>query len=236
MTKHRVRGLAEHYKLRVYKMLRVWQKKLLIQQQPIDLTFDTPASSTPLELDAGRYEVWLVGGGGGGAMYSTSNVGATKYYAMGGVGGVLHVIIYVPSRTTVSVIVGGNGKSGFRSNPYVLTTGGGYSSITGLTDATITAGGGSGAKITNASSYTPGVQGTNTATGINILSVIENNVNTIISGTDVSSASQKESTAIQNINYLPDTYKGRGGGFSWTSSTLTAQNGGPGFVRIKSVN
>lgn len=222
-------------------MLRVWQKKLLIKQTPIDVSFDTAGTHTA-SLEPGEYDIWLVGGGGGGALWTLNNTSGVKHYAMGGVGGVLHVRVLVLNKTNITVNVGSAGTSRYGVS---ATTGytvsgldGSATSITGLSNANLVAGAGSKASVTVTSTTTtnryPGSQGTNTATGSNVLAVLENNVNTIVSGENVSSATSSGSTCVPNINWPANTDKGRGGGLRWESNRTTMMSGGPGFVRIKS--
>lgn len=224
-------------------MLRVWQKRLLHNRPSVQFDFDTVGTHTQV-IDAGIYDVWLVGGGGGGALLRQSQTG-TKHYARGGVGGVLHVRINVPTQTTITVVVasGATGQMGTFASAGVTVQGtnGNPTTITGFANVTLTANGGTGARIqstsTTASNRYVGTQGQNVASGSNIISILENNVNTIVSTQGTSSAQSRSATGQPNINWEENTQKGCGGDFGWADSTsFINKAGGIGFVRIKTTD
>ena len=217
-------------------MLRAWQKRLLNNRLSVEFEFATAGSHTQV-IDAGIYDIWLVGGGGGGAMVGKT-LSNTKRWARGGVGGVLYVRVKVPIQTTITVNVGAGGNSRIGSNDDVITgNNGNNTTITGFSNVILKAGAGTGATVSGQDSRTAGVQGTNTATGSNVLSVIENNINTITSTTGVSSSTKRTTTGQLNINWAEDTQKGLGGDIGWTTpANIVFKHGGTGFVRIKSVD
>lgn len=239
MTKHKVHGLVEHYKLRVYKMLRVWQKRLLNNRPKVTYEFDTVGEHTQV-LDAGMYDIWLVGGGGGGAVLRSSQSG-TKHWARGGVGGVLHVRVNVPSQVTITVNVasGATSKYGTFSSAGTVAQGdtGHATTITGLANVTLSAGGATGAKVqsssTTATRRDVGVQGTNVANGSNVVAILENNVNTILSTQGTSSSSSRTASGQPNTNWEENTQKGIGGDCGWSGNNFLLKAGGIGFVRIQ---
>lgn len=243
MTKRKAHGLVEHYKLRAYKMLRAWQKRLLHNRPSATFDFSTVGSHEQV-IDAGIYDVWLVGSGGGGALLRSSQSGS-KAWARGGVGGVLHVRINVPEQTTITVNVasGATSRMGTFSSAGTTASGdnGNATSITGFENVTLIAGGGTGASVqsssTTATRRTVGVQGTNTASGANVISVLENNVNIITSTQGTSTATSRQATGQANTNWEEDTQKGCGGDVGWVSSTnYILKAGGVGFVRIKTAD
>lgn len=239
MTKHKAHGLVEHCKLRVCKMLRLWQKDLLNNRPSATFDFSDVGSHEQV-IDAGIYDVWLVGAGGGGACLRSSQSG-TKHWARGGVGGVLHVRINVPVQTTVTVNIGGGGtsRSGTFSGAGTTASGdnGGNTSVVGFANVSLTAGAGTGASVqsssTTATRRNVGVQGTNTASGSNIIAILENNAGTIVSTQGTSSASSRTASGQPNTNWAENTAKGSGGDVGWSGNNFMLRIGGGGFVRIK---
>lgn len=233
MTKHRAHGLAEHYKLRVYKMLRAWQKRLLDNKKIVQYDI-TGSGNHEINLSAGIYDIWLVGAGGGSALSVANNV---KHYANGGVGGVICARVNVPTDTTVTVTIGAGGASRMSFGGSAVADAGGQTTITGLQGVTMHAGAGTGASA-NLSNLSAGIQGTNSATGQNVLSIRENNVNTIISETGISSASSKADQPQANTNWTENVNAGAGGNYSWTATNpvhYRGRYGSNGIARIKSV-
>lgn len=221
-------------------MLRLWQKRLLDNRPSVTFEFTTAGAHSQV-IDAGIYDVWLVGAGGGGAMLRNSRVG-DKAWARGGVGGVIHVRINVPVQTTITVNIGSGGASrmGTFSSAGVTASGdnGGNTSITGFANVTLIAGAGTGASVqstsTTATNRYVGNQGQNTASGSNVIAVLENNLNTITSTQGKSSANARTATGQANTNWSEDTQKGCGGDVGWTGATsFILKAGGIGFVRIK---
>lgn len=206
--------------------------------------FATSGAHTQV-IDAGIYDVWLVGAGGGGSLLRASRTGS-RMYACGGVGGVLHVRINVPAQTTITVNVGSGGATrmlNFTSSGVTATGDNGTATtITGFANLSLSAGAGTGARVqsvsdTMADRYV-GVQGTNNASGSNLIAILENNVNKItsISGTASSTSQRRTASGQANINW-EDTQKGCGGDVGWTSATNhILKAGGVGFVRIKTAD
>lgn len=220
-------------------MLRVWQKRLLNNKPSATFEFATAGAHSQV-IDAGIYDVWLVGGGGGGACLRQSQTNS-KAWARGGVGGVLHVRINVPVQTTITVNVasGASSRQANFTSAGVTVSGnnGNATSITGFANVTLIAGGGTGATVqstsTTATRRDVGTQGTNTASGSNVIAVIENNVNTIASTQGTSSASSRTASGQPNTNWAENTQKGCGGDVGWAGNSFILKVGGIGFVRIK---
>lgn len=228
-------------------MLRVWQKKLLNNKTDQQFDFGTPGSYSHV-FEAGIWEIWLVGGGGGGASASVGEYyGRVDEWAKGGVGGVIGVKIKVLEKTTATINI-----ANVTNSVYINTTDGEITaqngqntSITGLDGVDLVAGGGGGAYVylrrysssSRVATRTPGVQGTNTATGENLIEIIENNKNIIISENGELGVVQRY--AQPNTNWAEDTSRGCGGSVYFTGSDISsavAISGGIGFVRIKTSN
>lgn len=222
-------------------MLRAWQKRLLDNRPAVTYEFATAGTHEQV-IDAGIYDVWLVGAGGGGACLRSGKSGA-KHWARGGVGGVLHVRINVPVQTTITVNIGsgGSSRSGVFSSAGTTASGdnGNITSIVGFENVSLTAGAGTGASVqsssTTATRRNVGVQGTNTASGSNIIAILENNAQTIISTQGTSSASSRTASGQPNTNWTEDTAKGSGGDVGWSDNSFMLLIGGSGFVRIYSI-
>ena len=238
MTKRKAHGLVEHCKLRVCKMLRLWQKDLLNNRPSATFEFSEVGSHEQV-IDAGTYDVWLVGAGGGGACLRSGQSG-TKHWARGGVGGVLHVRVNVPVQTTITVNIGGGGssRSGIFASAGTTASGdiGGNTSIVGFENVSLTAGAGTGASVQSSSTTSTrrnvGVQGTNTASGSNIIAILENNAQEIVSTQGTSSANSRTASGQPNTNWTEDTAKGSGGDVGWSGNNFMLRTGGDGFVRI----
>lgn len=220
-------------------MLRAWQKRLLDNRPSVTFEFATAGAHSQV-IDAGIYDVWLVGGGGGGACLRQSQTNS-KAWARGGVGGVVHVRINVPVQTTITVNVasGASSRQANFTSAGVTASGdnGNATSITGFANVTLIAGGGTGARVqsssTTATRRDVGVQGTNTASGSNVIAILENNVNTIASTQGTSSAQSRTASGQANTNWAEDTQKGCGGDVGWAGNSFILKAGGIGFVRIK---
>ena len=220
-------------------MLRAWQKRLLDNRPAVTYEFATAGTHEQV-IDAGIYDVWLVGGGGGGACLLSSQSG-TKHWARGGVSGVLHVRINVPEQTTITVNVasGASSRQANFTSAGVTASGdnGNATTITGFEGVVLIAGGGTGARVqsssTTATRRNVGVQGTNTASGSNIIAILENNAQAIVSTQGTSSANSRTASGQPNINWTEDTAKGSGGDVGWEGNNFILKVGGIGFVRIK---
>lgn len=195
--------------------------------------------TTQQELPAGTYDVWAVGGGSGAALLANLS-SKSKHYAQGGVGGVIHAQITLPQTTTVTVTVGSGAMSGnknFTGGGTTQTGNTGTASSVTFGDNSIIAGAGTPGSVTStsgsASNRTAGKQGTNSATGPNILKIIENNQNTITSQEGTSTASSRTPAYVLNTNWSENTARGQGGDVGWSSDTaFQNRSGGSGFVRI----
>lgn len=207
-------------------MLRVWQNRLLNNKLTAQYDFSI-AGTHEIELQAGIYEVWLIGAGGGGA--GTTGTAGGMAIVRGGVGGIIHAKINVPITTRINVNIGIGGGSIGGSGDHTGINGQ-NTSITGLTDVIIYAGGGTAGRVTHQGSIriesVPGVQGTNSATGGNLLQIIENNLVSVISEIGVIGVQA-------NTGWPENTNIGCGGGFSAKTTNFPSIKGGTGFVRIK---
>ena len=219
-------------------MLRLWQKDLLNNRPSATFEFSEVGSHEQV-IDAGIHDVWLVGAGSGGVCLLSSQSG-TKHWARGGVGGVLHVRINVPVQTTITVNIGrgGSSRSGTFTSAGTTVSGdiGGNTSIVGFENVSLTAGAGTGASVqsssTTATRRNGGVQGTNTASGSNIIAILENNAQAIVSTQGTSSANSRTASGQPNTNWTEDTSKGSGGDVGWSGNNFMLRPGGNGFVRI----
>lgn len=212
-------------------MLRVWQKRLLDNNQPEIYEFAEAGAHT-LDLGVGIWEISLVGGGGGGA-------GAMQRYLNrftwgdGGVGGTLRVRIKVPTKKTITINVADSSTSRYFESSYGNAEQGKDTTITGLDDVVLVAGGGTAGSILQSEIQpVPGIIGTNTATGSNLISIIENNPITIVSK---SGTTQRTTSQTVNSNWPENTSCGAGGAvYPRTSPRLI--DGGIGFVRLVKIN
>lgn len=207
-------------------MLRVWQKRLLNNKRSAQYDFSI-AGTHEIELPAGIYEMWLVGAGGGGA--GTIRLAGGVEIVRGGVGGIIHAKINVPTTTRINVNIGIGGESIGGSGDHTGTNGQ-NTSITGLMNVIIYAGGGTAGSVTHQGAISvnsvAGIQGTNSATGNNILAILENNPVSVISEIGVSGVQA-------NTGWTENTNIGCGGGFSAKTTNFPSIQGGTGFVRIK---
>ena len=237
MTKHRAHGSPEHYQSRVYKMLRVWQKKLLMNNNPIEAEFTTKGRHNIL-LRPNLYELWLVGGGAGGS--GCLRIGGWGY-ALGGTGGYLHVRFRVHKTTTATIIVGDGGDSAVKQNAEASGVSGEDSAIEGIENVSIIAGGGRRSKTAPDGSYgwriTFGLGGANTLLGVE--EILENNPNgrpQSPSATGQGTGTPRIATYEPNSNYSADPTKGCGGDIGWSGNTGTTTKGGVGYAKIKSID
>ena len=153
----------------------------------------------------------------------------------------MHVRVNVPTQTTITITVasGATSKYGTFSSAGTTAQGdtGHATTITGLANATLSAGGATGARVqstsTTASNRYVGVQGTNVANGSNIVAILENNVNTITSTQGTSSSQSRSATGQPNTNWEENTQKGIGGDCGWAGNNFVLKAGGIGFVRIQ---
>lgn len=202
--------------------------KVAIRHKIIDESFSS-AGAHSLTLNSGQYEIWLVGAGGGGS--GTTGISSSVSINRGGVGGVLHVKVNVPDVVTITINVGSGGASSGGSGDHAGVNGQ-NTSITGLNNVSIYAGGGTRGTTTHTGSISiksvPGVQGTNSATGGNLLQIIENNPVQVISV-------YGEAGVQPNDGWPENTNVGCGGGFSAKTTSFPTISGGTGFARVKKV-
>ncbi|MBO4480905.1 MAG: hypothetical protein J5742_04805 [Alphaproteobacteria bacterium] len=194
-------------------------------------------------LSAGTYEITLIGGGGG-ASGRKCTTNSTYHYAQGGVGGTIQITAKLTSAATVTIVVGKGGATAtgsFSSASGGTVTGsaGVASTVTGFTNLTLSAGGGTAgstrATSTTGCTRTVGVIGTNTASGTALLSTLINNPNACTSSQASSTASARTGTGRENDNWPDDPTRGKSGDFGWRTNTnaMTAVAGQPGYARIR---
>lgn len=210
-------------------MLRVWQKPLLNNKKIVQFDFATPGAHTQV-LDAGTYDIWLVGGGGGGSLWRYPTGHTVLYtWADGGPGGVIHVRVNVPVQTTVTVNVAGTSVSRWTDGGVTSGDDGQSSSVVGLLNANVTAGGGTKGSVAGYGSMTRAQMGTNTASGANI-KVIENNLENIIP--EAGYGTNRSTPIKSNTNWPENRNIGRGG-YCFPSNNPSPREGNAGFVRIR---
>ena len=208
------------------------------------LIFESSTIGTYTEtLSAGTYEITLIGGGGG-ASGRKCTTNSTYHYAQGGVGGTIQITAKLTAAATVTIVVGKGGTTGTgsfssASGGTVSGPAGVASTVTGFTNLTLSAGGGTGASTratsTTGCTRTVGVIGTNTASGTALLSTLINNPNPCTPSQTSSTAASRTGTGRLNDNWPDDTQRGRSGDFGWRSgtNTMTAVAGQPGYARIR---
>lgn len=216
-------------------MIQAWQKRLLNNKPSVNLTYR--AGTHDVKLDAGQYQITVIGGGGGAALLNTGG-----YYglAKGGVGGTLTAIVNIPVRQTITLNVGSGGTSTINSGATAAGTAGNNTSISGIDGVVMIAGGGTAATVTPGG-YTgvkvQGVQGTNTVSGV--LEILADNTNKITSIQRTRTPNNPNTNAgggQANTNWPDNTSAGCGGDVAWNyAGTLTEQPGGDGLVNIRSL-
>lgn len=226
-------------------MIQAWQLRLLNNKPYINIEHST-AGTYNETLPVGDYRITLIGHGGG-AIGAQSRAG-TFNWAQGGVGGTLQVLVSLTKAANIQITVGGGGRA-----QTILYSGAGVelngvagtaTSITGIPNVTLVAGGGTGAKFISTTSSagirTVGVMGTNSVSGVK--QVLINNPTNIISdnGQLFTTAEIREPTGKANINYPNNTVIGRGGDCGWVTSsssygTIRQITGGAGYVLIETV-
>ena len=194
-------------------------------------------------LTAGTYELTLIGGGGG-ASGRKCTTNTTYHYAQGGVGGTLQVTAKLTAAASITVSVGAGGQTrtgsfSSASGGTVTGTAGSATTITGFTNLTISAGGGTAgstkATSTTGCTRTVGVIGTNSVSGTAYISTLINNPNPCTSAQASSTAAARTGTGRVNDNWPDNDQYGRSGDFSWRNgtNTMTAVGGLPGYIRIR---
>ena len=210
---------------------------------PVLIYENAVAGTYTLALSAGTYEITLIGGGGG-ASGRKCTTNSTYHYAQGGVGGTLQVTAKLTAAATITIVVGKGGTTGTgsfssASGGTVSGTAGAASTITGFTNLTISAGGGTGASTratsTTGCTRTVGVIGTNSVSGTAYLTTLINNPNPCTPSQTSSTASARTGVGRDNDNWPDNVDYGKSGDFGWRTNTnaMTAVAGKPGYVRIR---
>lgn len=226
-------------------MIQAWQLRLLNNKPYINI--EHSAAGTYNEtLPVGDYRITLIGHGGG-AIGAQSRAG-TFNWAQGGVGGTLQVLLSLTKAANIQINVGGGGQAQTRlySGAGIVLNGvdGTATTITGIPNVTLVAGGGTGATFQSttesAGTRTVGVMGTNSVLGVK--QVLINNPTNILSdsGQFFTTVETREPTGKANINYPNNTDIGRGGDCGWVTSsnsygTIRQITGGAGYVLIETV-
>lgn len=215
--------------------------RLFYSGDPILIYESSTAGSKTMVLAAGKYEITLIGGGGGASGRRSSAVN-NHHYAQGGVGGTLQFIANLPTSATITATVGAggttsNGTFSSASGGTLSGTAGGASTITGFTNLTASAGGGTAgstrATSTSACTRTVGVIGTNTLSGSAVSEILINNPSPCTSYQNTSTGTSRNPTGRANDNWPEDPKRGQGGDSGWNNANFITINGSTGFVRIK---
>lgn len=211
--------------------------------EPVLILEQSTAGTYTQALTAGTYEITLIGGGGG-ASGRKCTTNTTYHYAQGGVGGTIQIKAKLTAAATITIVVGSGGATkmgSFSSASGGTVTGnpGVASTVTGFTNLTLSAGGGTAgstrATSTTGCTRTPGVIGTNTASGTALISTLINNPNACTAAQASSTAAARTGTGRVNDNWPDDTSRGQSGDFTWRNgtNTMTGVAGKPGYVRIR---
>ena len=211
--------------------------------EPVLIMEQSTAGTYTQALTAGTYEITLIGGGGG-ASGRKCTTNSTYHYAQGGVGGTIQVKAQLTAAATITIVVGSGGAT--KTGTYSSASGGTVtgnagvaSTVTGFTNLTLSAGGGTAgstrATSTTGCTRTVGVIGTNTASGTALQSTLINNPNTCTPSQASSTASARTGVGRDNDNWPDNVDYGRSGDFGWRTNTnaMTAVSGKPGYVRIR---
>lgn len=213
--------------------------KLFYSGDPVLIYENTDAGTHTLDLAAGRYEITLIGGGGGGAGARSTAVN-NHHYAQGGVGGTLQFIANLATSANIQIVVGTGGTTnsftfaGAGSSATGIT--GGATTITGFTNLTASAGGGTAANISSTSSSgcnrNVGVIGMNILSGSALQEILINNPNACVSGQSTSTGTTRTATGRINSNWSNNTSEGKSGDHGWNNTTMMNMVGSSGYVRI----
>ena len=208
---------------------------------PVLIFEQTTAGTYSQALSAGTYEITLIGGGGGASGRRCTTDGKF-HYAQGGVGGTLQVTAKLTAAATVTIVVGSGGTTNtgtFSSASGGTVTGGAgvASKITGFTDLTIQANGGTGgstrATSTTGCTRTPGTMGAVSVSGTALQSTLISNPTTVTSSQSSSSVSARNAVGRVNDNWPDDTSRGKGGDVGWSGTSFRLLNGLSGYARIR---
>ena len=208
-----------------------WEVKGMMAQFPSH-DYNTPGTYS-LTLEPGTYRFDLsAGGGGGAAALGGLAPGQQKAGASGGTGAYGSFEITVATTDTFTIVVGAGGTGATKINGTAASTAGGTTSISSTalgTDFVQLTGGGAGyAHATgNGDTATVGTGGTATT------SLLTHNLSNGSNGSTATTHSGSHS-ATYTSNPAPHSSYGYGGGWAYNDSqvTMSATNGGDGYVHI----
>lgn len=203
------------------------------------------AGTYSVTLDPGRYVISLIGSGGGssGITYILQGQVSQMITATGGVGGVVEGVVYVSTRSNITIKIGQGGdgitSAQLSNGTEYQSKAGEESTITGIPNLVMKAGAGTGA-TTMKSGYsvtmTPGVQGQNEISGSALLKTNANNATVIESSGAAYSANNTPTGSAQTLNSnWSNNNVGASGLLTWTSSGAwsTDGKGKSGGVKIR---
>ena len=215
--------------------------KLFFSGDPVLIFEESNGGTHNITLAPGKYEVTLIGNGGGGVVMRSATT-AQRNYAQGGVGGTLQFIANLATQSNITITLGntGNSLSGIFSAAAAATVGGNgtATTITGWLNLSASAGGGTAGRITPTSSSacdrTPGVMGTNSLGGSAVLETKINNPTTIVSfqATAASTSTLRNPTGRNNDNWPENVVRGKSGDGGWNGNNFIIMHGATGLVRI----
>lgn len=203
------------------------------------------AGTYTLDLVPNKYVISLIGPAGGNAAiwYRTAANGKNyATYALGGVGGVVEAVVQVTEPTRITIVVGAGGatkvQASYVSNSSSQSGAGSQTTITGLSNVTISAGAGGGAYVAESGrslTITPGTQGTNVCSGAGVIKTVSNNTKTIKSSGGSKPYATDPTGSVQTLNEnWPNKQVGATGVLSWSNQTWVGTgNGLPGGVKIR---
>lgn len=214
---------------------------LFYSGDPVLIFEESTAGTYSVALAPGKYEITLIGAGGGASGRRSTAVN-NHHYAQGGVGATLQFIANLTAPATITATVGAGGHTNTgtfssASGGTVSGTPGGATTIIGFPDLTASAGGGTAgstrATSTSGCNRMVGVIGTNTLSGNAVVSTIINNPSPCISLQSTSTSAQRRPTGRANDNWPEDTTRGKSGDSGWNGNNFLSMVGASGFVRIK---
>lgn len=203
------------------------------------------AGTYTLDLVPNKYVISLIGpAGGNAAIWYRVSAGARNdaSYALGGVGGVVEAVVQVIEPTRITIVVGAGGETKvqaqYSDGASSQSGAGAQTTITGLSNVTMSAGAGGGAYIEKSGrtlKITPGTQGTNTCSGDGVIKIISNNTNTIESAGGTKPYNTTPTGSVQTLNEnWPNQQVGATGVLSWSNQTWVGTgNGMSGGVKIR---
>ncbi len=214
---------------------------LFYSGDPVLIFEESTAGTYSVALAPGKYEITLIGAGGGASGRRSTAVN-NHHYAQGGVGGTLQFTANLTIAATVQIVVGKGGTTNSgtfssASGGTVSGTAGGATTLTGFPDLTASAGGGTAgstrATSTSGCNKTVGVIGTNMLSGSAVIATSINNPNPCTSLQSTSTSTQRRPTGRANDNWPEDTTRGKSGDSGWNGNNFLSMVGASGFVRIK---